>query len=392
MPRATPWGPGHAWPDYGDGGLLALARALRGFVQEEGTDGPLPLEDAEKVIVLLLDGMGAWQFEVARREGKVPHLGELEGRDLSSVLPSTTASALVTLSTGLPPARHGYLGYRLRLGDPPVLGDTLRTQVLGTETPLRDVGLGLEDLASGPTLLAQAVDRGIGAYALTREEFLSGDFTQVLYGGGTVLGYRSDADLLRQLRVLARREGRALIYAYWDTLDEAGHLHGATSPAFLGALEGFDALLGESLEAFRAASTLLAVTADHGHLDCPPERAVEVTADPVLSGLLAHPPMGEGRLPYLHVRPGGLPRLLDHLEAELAEAVDWILAQEAWDAGLFGPDPDPWYRPRVGDLVLLPRRGWHVTDARLPGPRGFVGRHGGTSPEEMRIPLLWAAP
>ncbi len=53
-----------------------------------------------------------------------PTLGVGDRGPITSVAPTTTATALTSLTTGVPPADHGIVGYRLRvdLDDSPVAG------------------------------------------------------------------------------------------------------------------------------------------------------------------------------------------------------------------------------------------------------------------------------
>ena len=41
------------------------------------------------------------------------HLAALRGGPITSVVPSTTATALTSLTVGVPPAEHGIVGYRI---------------------------------------------------------------------------------------------------------------------------------------------------------------------------------------------------------------------------------------------------------------------------------------
>src|SRR4051812_28314697 len=62
---------------------------------------PEPAWDADRVVLLLLDGLG-WEQLSARRH-LTPTLSAMTGGPIATVLPTTTATALTSLSTGLPP-------------------------------------------------------------------------------------------------------------------------------------------------------------------------------------------------------------------------------------------------------------------------------------------------
>lgn len=116
---------------------------------------------------------------------------------------------------------------------------------------------------------------------------------------------------------------------------------------------------------------LLLVTADHGQVDCPPERTVEFTNHLDLLATLAVPPTGEARLPYLHAKEGRLEGALDYLDDHLKDVSDWVLTEEALKPGLFGPRTTANKKGRLGDVILLPRDNYCFTHADLPGPPGI---------------------
>ena len=398
MGRAEHWNRERTWPDYAAGGVTSLSRAVHAFL--DGSDQKPPLdaiewEGAEKVVLLVLDGLGMAQLNYAFEAGAAPTLQDLAGEGgllkLTTTLPSTTATALVSLSTGLSPIEHGYLGFRLFLEEAGVIADMLALTVLGSETSVFSLGLTPEDLVSGETLLSVARKHGLGAYALTREEFRKGGFTRILYQGGEIEGYRSVADLLGRLTRICRRPGKGLVCAYWGSVDQVCHLQGSRSEAFLATLTRFDHHLRKEFVDRANGRVLLLVTADHGHVDCPPERTVELTEHPDLLATLAMPPTGDARLPYLYAKEGRLESLLGYLDDHLEDVADWILAEEALRAGLFGPYSTSKRKGRLGDVIVLPRDNYCFTHAGLPGPQGFIGRHGGPSSQEMVVPLLWAS-
>src|SRR5690242_15887382 len=72
---------------------------------------PEPARTADAVVLLVLDGLG-WNA-VQDHAASMPRLAQLEGGAITTVAPSTTATALTSISTGLPPARHGIVGYRM---------------------------------------------------------------------------------------------------------------------------------------------------------------------------------------------------------------------------------------------------------------------------------------
>ncbi|HEX6310927.1 MAG TPA: alkaline phosphatase family protein, partial [Acidimicrobiia bacterium] len=98
-------------PDYGGACVTGLAPALVGAQPVDWL--PDPVAGAEAVVLLVLDGLG-WEA-IATHADDMPTLRSLEGRAITTVVPSTTASALTSIATGLAPSQHGLVGYRMRV-------------------------------------------------------------------------------------------------------------------------------------------------------------------------------------------------------------------------------------------------------------------------------------
>ncbi len=62
----------------------------------------------------MLDGLG-WE-QLQEHRDLLPTLTAMEGGPITTVAPTTTATALSSIATGLTPAEHGLLGYRMLLG------------------------------------------------------------------------------------------------------------------------------------------------------------------------------------------------------------------------------------------------------------------------------------
>ncbi|MFQ5875293.1 MAG: alkaline phosphatase family protein, partial [Dehalococcoidia bacterium] len=245
------------------------------------------------------------------------------------------------------------------------------------------------DLVPVRTIFRDGMASGVRTYALTREEFLGESFTDILYDGCEMIGYRDCPDMMSKLARVCAMDRRATIFAYWDSIDAACHVQGSLSRGFLSALAAFDRFFGEFVCSPGSDGVLLLLTADHGHLDCPPERAVELKGHEDLLAALSQPPMGEPRLPYLHVKAGKLRQVFDYLDDHFSDVSYWMSSEKAFKARIFGPSGNPRWVSRAGDIILLPKKGWCCTYPHLSGERTLLGRHGGASPQEMLIPLLW---
>lgn len=352
--------------------LTSALSALR------GESNRLDLPAVRSAAVILVDGLGA--SLLAQRSGHARHLSSAlprQGGTILSAFPTTTASALATLTTGLPPGQHGMVGYSVV--DPET--DRVVNQLSGWDARTLP-----ERWQSCPTLFETAAAAGLEPLVVASARYEESGFTRAVLRGASFVAAGSIADRLELTReLLADGSASRLIYTYIPELDMAGHAAGSASSAWTARLEELDAALATFAP---PADTGALLTADHGMLDIPPHARRVISADDS---------RWEG---VRHV--AGEPRCL-HLTAEHPDAVAGILARwqerestRAWvvtrddaiDADWFG-EVRPKVRARIGDVIVAARSAVVYYDERSATTRALamVGQHGSFSPEETRVPL-----
>ena len=102
-------------PEYAGANLRGIVPALLGPAGTADLPSwiPAPVTGAEQVVLVVLDGLG-WE-QLRERAHLAPTLSSMAGGAITSVAPSTTATALTSITTGLTPGEHGLVGYRLDL-------------------------------------------------------------------------------------------------------------------------------------------------------------------------------------------------------------------------------------------------------------------------------------
>jgi hypothetical protein len=368
-------------PAYGTGSLADLLPSVSALLGVPGTADVLRLgerlDGADRIGVLLVDGLGTYQIPVA-----APHAPVLAGLaagagTLTSGFPSTTPVSLVTLGTGARPGEHGVVGFTVRKPDGGILnhirwGDDPDPQ---TWQPV-------------PTRLEVAAAAGVRVTQVTRPEFEGSGLTVSANRGGAFRGAR-DPDAVAREMLRALSAGPGLVYGYHPDLDRCGHESGVDSPAWRDAARDVDRLL-DTLAGGLPAGAALLVTADHGQINVPAALRYDMAAVPALqSGVTAV--AGEPRVRYLYTVAGALDDVLAAWRAVLGEHAAVLTREEAIDGGWYGPVP-PAHASRIGDVVVMCRGravvlagGWEP-----PTVAGLIAYHGSTTAAEMTVPLLVA--
>ncbi len=351
-------------PDYEGPCLSNLVRALRG----RETWVPEAVRDARSVVLLVVDGLG-WNI-LDRHRAAVPTIASLEGGPMTTVVPSTTTTALTSLTTGLAPAEHGIVGYRL-LVDREVL-NVLRWSLPWGRRPPPPADF-QPRLAFG----------GEPIPVVTRADFEGTGFTNVHLRGANFTGWHGVSSIGVQCRRLVD-DGERFVYAYYGNADVVFHMHGLDDEFLVAELAFVDRMVADILDTIPASSALV-VTADHGHVQF--DDWIELTD---IAPLIAAQ-SGEARFRYLHAKPGTAGELLD-AATSLCSAHAWVFTREQIaDEGLLGPrPPSAEIGRRLGDVVVAAREPVGFLDPANAGEARLRSGHGSLTPDEMFVPLLAA--
>ena len=342
------------------------------------------MEEAETLILLLIDGMGEAQLATLAPDG---WLARQPRCTLQSVFPSTTTAAISTLLTGAAPSGHGLLSWHVWA---PEAG------CIATPLPLREHwrggGEALPDAALAAALYRQpsALAGGERRHYVLQPAYIADSRYSRHHGGeAQALPWHGYDALFAQLAALAQQPGRKFVYAYIPDLDSLMHHKGTGHAKARQLLQRIDAHCAALADQLPASARLL-ITADHGQLDIPPEKLLFINDYPELAAMLARPLWGEPRVAFCATRPECRAAFPAAIEAALGHAL-WVLkAEDVLAAEWFGPAPQhPQLAARVGDYVLLLKDDWGllqmVDDSERPR---LIGNHGGLSRAEMQVPLI----
>ena len=357
-------------PAYGNGALSDIvpfllapgpARTLPGWVPPHDPGSP-------RTVLLVIDGLG-WH-QLRERPGLAPVLCAMESTRITSIAPTTTATALTSLTTGLTPGEHGIVGYRMHMGSSIMntlrwgdeRGDLRRTH------PPRDV---------------QPIDPFLGSRVpvVSKAELEGSGFTEAHLRGVDHRGWR----VASSIPVIVRRlleAGESFVYVYYDGIDKIAHERGF-GEFYDAELAAADALVARVIEVLPAGTTLF-VTADHGQVQVG-DNSVRHGAD-IMAMVRAQ--SGEGRFRWLHAQRGAADELLASCR-ESYGAVAWVVPRDQMiDEAWFGPVVRPAALRRLGDVALVPYADVTFEDPADSGPFVLQCRHGSMTAQEVHVPLL----
>ena len=371
-------------PDLSRGSICDVLPTAAALLSVDGAVDALGVTarigDVRRVVVVLVDGMG-WHLlpELAADAPLLAsvlagHAGRLD--ELACTFPSTTPTSLASLATGVAPGRHGILGFTVNIPET----DRVLNHIYWRDDPPAG------QWQPVPTWFERLHCAGVGARAVLPAAFLGSGLTEATYRGAQFVPATHDDDYA-QLVVDQLRGAPGLVYAYTAALDTAAHLFGVGSPEWHAAGAYVDALLTRLVEALPPDGALL-ITADHGGLNVPQDRRIDLDADVRLSAGV-RVVAGDPRVRYLHTEPGAASDVIAAWSELLAGRADVRSRDDAVAAGLFGPVlPD--HLPRIGDVVVSCLGDTAVLASAHEPPEAaqLIGFHGASDPVEMAIPLI----
>jgi predicted AlkP superfamily pyrophosphatase or phosphodiesterase len=361
--------------------------------------------DAQKVVLLILDGFGYNQFLRHKQDNKF--LADFSKKSdvftLTSIFPSQTTNALTTLNTGLTPQEHGLFEYYLYMKEVGRIVNTLRFEPIGSvnQNLLAKEGLDPKIMFKGITIQSMLEEAGIKSFTHIYAPYAYSASGSLLFEGSTMVPTLKSSDLFVSLRKKLEQEpGPSYHFVHLSNLDTIAHEYGPSSYEYSAELSVISYMINKELiqkiDSRAAKETLLLMTSDHGGVNIVPENITYLNGFPELLKNLQNGASGERILPtgsardvFLHVQQDKMEKTKQLLASRVGDKAKIVETKEAINDGLFGlGEINPKFLERAGNLLLLPYRNetvWfdHFIDYKYKP----VGQHGGLNQDEMLVPL-----
>ena len=358
-------------------GLADITNSIFNSLSVPETIDSLSLGSAEnREVLILIDGMG--QDAVDKYSDQFPIFDELKQvKKLYTNFPSTTATSLSTLGTGVLPGVHGMLGYTVRVPR----SDNRLLNALKWDERVDPVMW-----QKVPTLFERAVLAGVSVTHVAAKRYEGSGFTQAALRGAKYVG-ANGVDEMATAVSAALKPQPSFVYTYLNTLDSAGHSDGVGSDKWLTALQQVSEFITK-VKQLAPAGTRIWVTSDHG--------MVNSTEQVILgqdNNLLENVTLigGEPRARHIYIKEGAASETIAQWQEFFGNKAKVLSKESAIKDGLFGPVVTEDSHDRLGDLIAIANNDLILVDpARVREESSMVGHHGGVTDIEVEIPLLLA--
>jgi len=381
-------------PNY-DSCLVNLASSMLVHFGVEATAPTLPLADSylakgyKNVVVLLLDALGVSILE--------KHLSpdgffrsHLAG-SFSSVFPPTTVAATTSVTSGLFPDEHAWLGWDCYF---PELGKNVTIYTNSDQMAEAGGPFSVEKEARPGDYDCPAVEERRPAadfhvgFTYTPYESVVSKMkkagSEAYFSSPFVEPNPQDLDaILKRVTDLCREPEKKFIYAYWNEPDSTMHKTGTVSQETHEAVTALEKRIEEFAETL--SDTLLFVIADHGHMDS--KNLCILDYSEIVKCLV--------RLPSIEPRALNL-FIKDEYKKEFPALFGKTFGDKFWlvpkeeviERKLFGHGTEhPLFRDKIGDFLAIAVSDTSLFNTHVEA-KLMPGGHAGLSKEELEIPLI----
>lgn len=326
-------------------------------------------QDYRAVCVVLIDGLGIEQLQACRAHTPFLRNHRTPSVKGHTVLPSTTATALTSLTTGAFVAQTNMFGWSVKT--PQGIGNLINFQNI-TLSP--QIWQPVE-----PLFTVAKTQYGVETQVISHPRFANSGLTQAAFRGANFVGAETfDQRITAGIEHLQR--GSGLAYLYWSELDHIGHEKGWQSLEWVEELEQVDAKLKTLVSACPADAAVI-FTADHGMIDVDPRQRIDLADHPQLAHYVTGI-AGEGRCVQLHIEPGQTQSVVSMWKDFFGEKV--LLTTDP--SGVFRGRPSALF---TADALVFSLENQVIVDSRTQpaGQVNLVGVHGSVTEAELGIPM-----
>lgn len=341
------------------------------------------LSQSQNIIFLLIDGLG---YDYLQKNGQNSFLQKHCLTKITSVFPSTTATATTGLETGVPAQQHAITGWFVYLKE---LGCV--TKILpfcsrfgGNKFP--QIGVQRQQIFTQPRIGDQIT---VPSFIIYPDSIVDG---QVNLKSESLWSYKGLTGLFSQIRrAIDTSSKRKFIYAYLPDFDSSCHDNGVSSKESLNYFSKLDRKINNFIKSINDKNFTLLITADHGQIDTEPSKVIFIQEKyPELYDMLTLPLCGEPRVAYCYVRPSQKQAFVKYIKTNLNYCCSIYPSQKLVDKNYFGLfQPNPKLKERIGDYVLIMKDNYIIKDFLINQEKKHdIGNHGGLSHQEMYVPLI----
>ena len=378
-------------PDYQGGSILNListisrARGSRTKYSSLKILKPSEINDSKNIVLMLIDGLG---YEFLMKNGKGTIFNENIKGKMTSVFPSSTSAAIPGIMTGSSPQEHGMNGWFMYMKE---FNGTIIPLPYITKTSSQPLGK-LTEIKNVFNINPITKKLKTKSYLIENNNILNSDFSNAASQKSKKVGFNKMEGYFRSIKkIIKSNNQKKYIYAYYSDHDSLCHKNGSDSKKVLNHFKKLNKRMISFVNSLKGTDTTLIITADHGIINTPKNKIINMKNHPKLKETLSMPLSGEHRFAYCYVKPSKERDFLKYVKTKLKKYCEVHKSEDLLKKNYFGLfTPHKNFIDRIGDYTLIMKDNYSLYDnpEYQKEKHYHIGEHGGLSKEELYVPLI----
>lgn len=343
------------------------------------------LKKSKNIILLVIDGLG---YEFLKNNFKESFLNKNTISKITSVFPSTTASAITTFKTALPPNQTAITGWFMNLKE---LGSVCAILPFTPRFGLIPIDLfnyNIKNIIDTKSFFSKI---NCNKYIISETNINNSAYNNYFKNNAKLVNYNTLNGMFMQIKkTINKDKNKKYIYAYWSLFDSLSHHFGSNSKDVKKHFLALDKKIKSFTNSIKNTNTTLIITADHGFIDTNKNKVIWLEDYPKIKECLTMPLCGEPRVIYCYVKSNKTKEFEKLVKNKLNKFCNIYKSSDLIKKNYFGLFiENEKLIDRIGDYTLIMKENYILKDKLLDEKKGFeIGNHGGISKEEMYVPLF----
>lgn len=341
---------------------------------------------SKNIVLIVIDGLG---YNFLTKHGKNSFLYKnLKGK-MTSVFPTTTASAMTTYSTGLAPQQHALTGVFMFLKEIGAISAILPFTTRAGNLKLSKGKIKYKDIYNEKSFFD---DLKVSSFSIKDKAYIDSDYSHLTNGKAKKLPFSNLNGFFKQInKALNATNERKYIFAHWAKLDAMCHKKGTDNKEVQKHFDELDKKIKSFSKSLKNKNVVLIISADHGLINTKEKnKIIELKNHPKFVETLTMSLSGEARVIYCYVKPRKVKDFENYVKTKFKDACNLYKSDDLIKSDYFGLfKPNEKLKDRIGDYILIMKENYIMRDLILGEKQcTYIGNHGGVSEEEMFVPLI----
>lgn len=332
-------------------------------------DKELKNNNYKNIVFIVLDGLGAYPLK--QNLSADSFLRQNVKQKLTSVFPSTTTNATISLISNSTPLKHGWLSWSVYFEEINKSLDLFTSNDSYTKDQ------------HNPNFLKQRIPFE-GYYKTARSDYnvykVVPPFWVDNLGNKNRYNYETDDQMFEMLTSVCKLDGKKFIYSYNPEPDRTMHKTGVLSLESKNIIEYFNNKIEKLSKEVK--DTLIVITADHGHSDV--NGFIDLYKDQKLYNMLQTKPYLESKAACFMVKNEYLKQFKKHFNKNYKKEFKLYSSKKLISKNYFGEKTEN--AKILGHYIALSKNNKMLLFSE--NHLKFKGQHTGLGKQDMLVPLI----